>query len=186
MVNFKNYKRIEIEIELIEELKDKKNYFINLNNEKSLYKIYFDGKENESKRNYIMKYETIRKVRVLINIGIKSFRGLFNECKCIKAIKFTKFNRNDITDMSNMFYSCRNLVNIDLSNFKTDNVVNMWYMFYGCKSLKSLDLSNFRTEKVINMRGMFWGCSSLSYLDISNFRTDNVINMSGIYMVVFL
>ena len=180
LIDYKNYKRIQIEIEIIKELKEEKNYFINLNEDKSLYIIYFDGKEEESRRNYVKRDEKVRKITVIINLGIKSFRGLFNECKCIKKIKFTKFNRNDIIDMSNMFYSCSNLVKLDLSNLKTDNVKSMWYMFYGCKSLKSLDLSSFRTDNVINMRGMFWGCSSLSYLDISNFRTDNVINMSGL------
>ena len=55
--NFKNYKRIEIEIELINELKEEKNYFINLNDvDISFYQIYFDDdNEHVIKRNYIMK-----------------------------------------------------------------------------------------------------------------------------------
>ena len=181
IVNYKNYKRIEIEIELMKILKEEQNYFINLNTDKSLYQIYFDDINNISKRNYVTKYEQVNKIKVVLNYEIKTFRGLFNECRCIKKIKFTKFNRNNIIDMSNMFYECRNLVYLDLSLVKTDNVTNMWYMFYGCKSLKSLDLSSFNTEKVANMRGMFWGCYSLIDLDISSFITDNVINMSGMF-----
>ena len=181
IVNYKNYKRIELEIELIKVLKEEKNYFINLNEDKSLYQIYFDDIENISRRNFVTRDETVKKIKVVLNLEIKSFRGLFNECRCIKKIKFTKFSRNNIIDMSNMFYECRNLVDLDLSLVKSDNVTNMWYMFYGCKSLTSLDLSNFNTEKVTNMRGMFWGCYSLSYLDISSFNTDNVINMSGMF-----
>ena len=165
--NYKNYKRIELEIELIKELKEEKNYFINLNDfDKSFYQIYFDDNEIDSKRNFIMNFEDVKKIKVILNYEIKSFRGLFDECRCIKSIKFLKFNRNNIIDMSNMFYECRNLKYLDLSLVKTDNITSMWYMFYGCKSLKSLDLSNFNTEKVINMRGMFWGCNSLINIDL--------------------
>ena len=48
-----------------------------------------------------------------------------------------------------MFSECESLSYINLSKFNTQNVTNMSSMFSGCKSLTKIDLSNFNTQNVI-------------------------------------
>ena len=73
-----------------------------------------------------------------------------------------------------------NIVNV-LNQFYRNNVTDMSCMFYGCSLLKELNLSNFNTNNVITMDGIFNGCSSLKELDLSNFNTNNVIDMSYMF-----
>ena len=77
------------------------------------------------------------KIKIILDNKFNDFKGLFKDCKCIKKINFTKFNRNDIIDMSYMFYGCSFLEDINFNNFNTDNVTNMSWMFYGCSSIKN-------------------------------------------------
>ena len=49
--------------------------------------------------------------------------------------------RENMTNMSYMFYKCSSLTSLNLSNFNTNNVNNMSYMFFNCSSLNSLNLS---------------------------------------------
>ena len=150
----------QIEIEIIinnNKLDNETNKFININdeNDKQFYNIYLVEVKKEINRNYLYKYESISKIKVLIDTEVKSLTKLFNECYCLKKIKFTKFNRIDFTDFSNMFNYCRNLINLDISKIKTNNIENMKNMFCNCSSLKSLNISNFKTDKVNNMSYMF-------------------------------
>ena len=96
-------------------------------------------------------------------------------------INFIKYKRNDITDMSLMFYGCYSLTNLDISKLNTENVKDMDLMFGNCKSLKNLNISNFNTEKVEKMNLLFQRCSSLEKLNLSNFNTNNVTNMIGMF-----
>ena len=59
----------------------------------------------------------------------------------MEYINFKKFYRNNITDMSWMFYGCSSLKELNLTNFNTNNVTNMSSMFYGCSSLKKINLT---------------------------------------------
>ena len=90
---------------------DNKNKFINIKEEsdKSFYHIYFNESNEEIKRNYINKNEKISKIKVIIDMEEKSLKELFQECYCVKEIKFVKFNRTDFTDYSYMFRNCKNL-----------------------------------------------------------------------------
>ena len=177
----KLFNQIEIEIIPINELVNEKNEFINGYGDRAFYHIYFDNEKKEIKRNYITKQDKISKIKVALDMEIESLSALFQDCICIKEIKFIKFNRIDITDMSNMFDGCKSLTNLDISILKTDNVNNMRYMFGGCTSLKELDLSKFITNNVVNMAHMFRRCCSLEKLDISKFKTNNVVNMSYMF-----
>ncbi|KGI22979.1 BspA family leucine-rich repeat surface protein, partial [Hoylesella timonensis] len=51
---------------------------------------------------------------------------------------------------------------LDVSKFNTQNVSNMSGMFEGCKALTSLDVSKFNTQNVTGMYGMFLDCTSLT------------------------
>ena len=156
-IGINDYKKFEkIEIELIPICKENKNIFINNNENREFYHIYFNDGKNEIKRNYFRKNYNIKKINIKIDKNIKSFYKLFYKCNCIEKIKFIKFNRNDIENMSYMFYECESLKELNLSNFNTNNVPNMSYMFYECKSLKELNLSKFNTNNVTNMSNMFY------------------------------
>ena len=56
---------------------------------------------------------------------------LFYYCECIESINFKKLNRNNITNMNNMFCGCSSLKELNLTNFNTNNVTNMEvYVFW--------------------------------------------------------
>ena len=63
--------------------------FINAHN--NYFHAYFDDNKKEIKRNRINEWENAKKIKVIINYQIKSFEGLFEECRCLILIfKFFK------------------------------------------------------------------------------------------------
>ena len=88
------------------------------------------------KKTEIIEGYKIENINIIIDSESKTFSGLFLSCNCIKKLKFIKFNREDIDNMSNMFSTCSSLEELDLSNFKTDKVKLMNEMFKDCSSLK--------------------------------------------------
>ena len=126
------YSSIEIEIKPVDNKDGKFIYF--KYEDKKYYHIYFNNNKEEVKRNYINKGEEIKIIRIKIDYQIKSFQGLFDNCKCNESINFKKFYRNNINDMSLMFYECITLKELNLSNSNTINVIDMSDMFYKCFS----------------------------------------------------
>ena len=170
------YTSIEIELKPVD---NKCGKFINISEEnKKRYHIYFDDSNEEINRNYLNKKETVKKIKIIIDYQIKSFKSLFANCFCISSIIFKKFYRNNIIDMSYMFEFCSPITELIFSKFNTENVTNMSCMFFGCSSLKELNLSNFNTNNVTDMSGMLSYCSSLEELNLSNFNTNNLADMS--------
>ena len=98
----------------------------------------------------------------------------------MKEIKFTKFNRNDFTDFSNMFYGCRFLSSLDIKKLKTKNVTDMKWMFALCPSLTELNIINFDTSKVTDMTCLFSGCIRLKNI-IVNFNMAKVKYKRGMF-----
>jgi len=175
-----NFTKIELELSIDKNIGGK---YINITNntDKSYYHIYFENSKEEVNRYDISQHEKVKKIKIIIDGQINSFKELFRECKCIESINFKKFYRTNITDMSFMFYECSSLKKLNFSIFRTDNVVNMNYMFQGCSSLKKLDLYCFNTNNVIKMHGMFFKCESLKYLNVSGFKTNNVTDMASMF-----
>ena len=178
--NYKDYSEVELEII---PAKNKYGKFINICNkdEHIYFHIYFNGFDDEIKRNYLNENEVVSKIKIIIDYEVRSFYQLFSYCKCIESIRFIRFERDNIKDMSHMFYDCNLLKKLDLSNFNTNKVTNMKYMFYGCSPLKELNLSNFKTNNVKIMGSMFERCSLLNKLNLTNFNTDNVTDMSYMF-----
>ena len=174
------YSNIEIEIIPKENLYGR---FIYLPNKRtaSNYCIYFDEKKVDLIKKEINRNDQVKKIKVVINYRIRSLYQLFLNCRCVKKISFTKFNRNDIINMKELFYGCTSLEEVDLSKVNTDKINSMYCMFYRCELLKELDLSNFNTMNVIDMSYMFHCCSSLEHLNINNFNTSNVTNMTAMF-----
>ena len=59
-----------------------------------------------------------------------------------------------------MLFKCSSLKSLpDISKWNTNNVTDMSLLFGECSSLKSLpDISEWNTNNVTNMGGMFCGC----------------------------
>lgn len=113
----------------------------------------------------------------LSNIPKTSLAGFFGGLVNLQKVSFK--NRNNITDMSNMFYSCSKLEEVDFSNVDTSNVTNMSNMFYGCNRLKTIP--ELDTNKVASMGSAFYNCIMLSTESLNNILAmcANATNYSG-------
>ena len=151
------FSNIEVELKLND---NEYGRFINIPDEvKEYFHIYFDNSKEEIKRNYLIENEKVKVINIIIDCQVKSFKGLFTYCTCIRSITFKKFFRVNITNMSFMFWGCSSLNELNISNFNTNNVTDMRWMFSECSSLKELNVSNINTKNVSDMRCMFSGCS---------------------------
>ena len=184
-IKLKDYKnefsKIEIEIIPEENIYGRFIKFYNQNIKSNIHIYFNDNNKEEIKRNMVNANDNVTKIKIIIDYKIKSLNRFFQNCKCIKKIKFIKFTNDDIKDMSYMFDGCSSLNELNLSNFNTKNVTDMSGMFYKCSSLKELDLSNFITNNVTNMNFMFYKCSSLKELDLSNFIINKATNMNFMF-----
>ena len=131
--DYKEYSEIYSSIEIeIKPVKNKYGKFINMNENEIYYHIYFNDNKEEIKRNYLNENDNVSKIKIIIDYQVKSFKKLFDNCRYITSIKFKKFTRININDMSYMFSGCSSLKELNRSNFNTNNVINMGGMFYGC------------------------------------------------------
>ena len=87
-------------------------------------------------------------------IKLNHFQDLFYNCECIESIKFKKFYRNNVTNMSGMFCGCSSLKELNLNNFNTNNVTDMSGMFTECSDELKLKIKsqfkNFKEEAFYN------------------------------------
>ena len=74
----------------------------------------------------------LKKIKITTDHQNESFKELFAICYCIESIKFIKLFRNNITNMSYMFYYCISLKYIKLSYFNSNNVTNICFMLTEC------------------------------------------------------
>ena len=108
---------------------------------------------------------------IFLKENYSNFKGMFYNCKSLISLPdISKWNTNNVIDISEMFYNCSSLESLpDISKWNTNNVIDMSSLFFNCNLLKSLpDISKWNTNKVINISRMFFLCSSLMPLpDIS-------------------
>ena len=73
---------------------------------------------------------------------------MFRDCSSLSSLPdISKWNTNNVTNISNMFYYCKRLP--DISKWKTINVTNMSFIFYNCLMLSSLpEISKWNTNNV--------------------------------------
>ena len=111
-------------------MKDKYGNFINIKKEdKKYFHIYFNGNKNKEIENISLhRNDNVSKISIIIDYQIKSFSKLFYDCQSIKSIKFKKFYRNNVTNMSFMFSGCLSLKELNLNNFNTNTVTDMSYI----------------------------------------------------------
>ena len=172
-----------------------KNENIKYNNE--IVVFYKNLKENNGKEIDI-KIRLINKINMsniikycVLNLSkwntnnISDMSYMFYNCSSLSSLPdLSKWNTNNVTNMSNMFYNCSSLLSLpDLSKWNTNNIKYVKNMFYNCSSLSSSpDLSKWNINNVIDMSWMFYNCSSLSSLpDLSKWNTNNVIDMGNMF-----
>ena len=76
-------------------------------------------KKKEIENTSLQTDDNVSKISIIIDYQIKSFSELFCNCECIESIKFKKFYRNNVTNMSCMFDGCSKLKELNLNNFNT-------------------------------------------------------------------
>ena len=159
-ININHYKvysetKTSIELDIIP-MKGKYGKFINIKEEdKKYFHIYFNNnKKKEIENTSLYKDDNVSKISIIIDYQIKSFSKLFYYCEYIESIKFKKFYRNNVTNMSWMFNGCSSLKELNLNNFNTNNVTNMSWMFRGCLDELKLKIrsqfKNFKEEAFEN------------------------------------
>ena len=122
-VSIKDYKNFfnTIIIELTPKLflTKGKNYFINIEeNKEPFFHIYFDNNKFEEKRTYITSEDKVKKIKIIIDNKIKSFKNLFHWCNCIQGINILKCEGNNIQNMYSTFENCSSLINLNVSKLK--------------------------------------------------------------------
>ena len=95
----------------------------------------------------------------------------------------SKWNKENVTDMSNMFCNCSKLKDKfpNISKWNISKVENLGNMFYGCDELEKLDLSGWKLERVKYTNNMFANCESLESIGITNWKIDNVKFMNNMF-----
>ena len=117
--NYIKHSKIEIELEI-----SKYTKIINLDGKNSSYfHIYYKGSQVESKETYSFKENgKPPTVKILIDYEQNSLNELFKYCEGIKKIKFVKFYRKNIINMTSLFYQCSALEEVDFSHFNKNQI----------------------------------------------------------------
>ena len=137
---YKNYILAEINIEEKDINEDIR--IINTFEEyKRFHEWDFDEKDDYK---YVNEKEIKENCIIKINNKIIPFNYFYKFKEKGKFIIEYSF-KNNIKNISYMFFECYYLTNIDLSHFNTQYVTDMSFMFYGCESLTNINLSNFNT-----------------------------------------
>ena len=182
IIDYQKFNQIEIELTLSVEKKIL-DFDFGEPNDKKYFHYFIDDRKTELKRDKDKDKEIIsNKFKLVIDHKVESLSGLFKSIEELKEIKFIKWNKTNINDISFMFSNCYHLEKIlNFSIIKSQNITNMSYLFQGCKSLEEIDLSNMNTANVIDMGNMFERCKALKRINVSNFNTSKVKNMSSMF-----
>ena len=143
--------------------------------------IFFNGSNEEIKRNYFTEKDKVKIIKIIIDYNIDNLCDYFKNCLCIESVAFKKFYRNNISSLNCLFYMCLSLKEVTFSNCYFNKISGMNCMFFGCSALKKINILNSKVSNINNMNGMFCGCSSLKELNLTNFNTNNVTNMGGMF-----
>jgi len=191
----------------LKNVKNKENILANIN-EKAREKYYYKLRKFMNNEMELIYQSNENNNDDYINLFGKSFvKNNKNNCLLIIKNKLYNFSdkyyyniqdsklddflivklieKNNIVDMSYMFYGCQNLISItNIANWDTINATNMKSMFYLCKNLQSLgNLSKLRVDNVTDFSYMFYGCNTLKNLeDISKWNTYKATNISYLFI----
>ena len=151
-----------------------------ISNNKDLCKIIYENKEYNLTEYFDCKNikNNLLKIKLQGINNIIDLTSMFEGCSELSYLSdFSNWDTTYVMIMFESFRDCKFEKLPDISKFNTNNVINMSNMFRGCSSLKSLpDISIWNTKNVVSMRSMFYGCSSLENLpDISKWDISKVL-----------
>ena len=136
-----------------------------------------DDKKNQ-------EYENQKDIKENIEIKINGEKIPFSYMHKFKKegkYKIEYIFKKKLTKINHMFSGCWKLISLDLSRFNTQNVINMSYLFHDCFSLINLNLSNFNTQNAEKINNMFSGCKSLTDVNLANSHIQNVKDTSNMF-----
>lgn len=107
--------------------------------------------------------------------------GLFRNFKALKAIEWSAFNSDNVTNMTRTFAQS-GFETLNLSNFKGDKVTTLNYAFENCMSLTEVNMRNFSAENLTDMSLAFTGCTALGKINLESAHTNKVTNFRGCFM----
>ena len=85
------YSPIEIELEVAGNLFQQ---FIQTTAIGDYYHIYFDNSNEEIYKNFLKENDYVKKIKIIIDYQVRSFYGLFSNCKDITSIVFKNFGES--------------------------------------------------------------------------------------------
>ena len=81
------YSSIEIELEVVGNRYGEFIQAKNINDEvRKYYHIYFDNSNEEIYSNFLYEHDDVKKIKIIIDYQVESFRDLFSSCKNIASI----------------------------------------------------------------------------------------------------
>lgn len=111
---------------------------------------------------------------------IKYFDKMFSNCQ---SLAFLDVNNRDMISgrsLSDMFaYS--GITDIDLSKWNTENINNLSNLVFSCTKLKQIDLHTWDISSVSTCHWLFRDCSSLEFINIEGWDTSHVNNMDRMF-----
>ena len=147
-------------------LKDIKLTGIDLNDLKSVKKLFYNTNVNQNITKFLQNST---------NIEDMSYMFAYTS---IQEFNIEGINTKNVKDMSHLFEGCTSLKSVNLNHFNTNQVIKMSNMFQKCTSLKDIFINQIITEKVEDMSYMFDNCVTLVDINISNFKTNSLKDMS--------
>jgi len=156
----------------------------NSNNIKSYY-IYSTklGMHNIYNRYFCVSLENnenIIEFETIYCFGINIVDDFFKNCKNLKKVKFTNYNKNkeneikDFISFHRLFEGCDNLEDVNIENLIITGAENM---FKDCKKLKNIKFNNSLNN--LEFCSTFENCENLENIDFTNPEKNNIIISSN-------
>lgn len=111
---------------------------------------------------------------------IKYFDKMFSNCQSLAFLDVNNWDMISGRSLSDMFaYS--GITDIDLSKWNTENINNLSNLFFSCTKLKQIDLHTWDISSVSTCHWLFRDCSSLEFINIEGWDTSHVNNMDRMF-----
>ena len=111
---------------------------------------------------------------------IINFDNMFSNCQSLAFLNVNNWDMISGRSLSDMFaYS--GITDIDLSKWNTENINNLSNLFFSCTKLKQIDLHTWDISSVSTCHWLFRDCSSLEFINIEGWDTSHVNNMERMF-----
>ena len=114
---------------------------------------------------------------------IENIAYAFANCHKLTTIDLSRFNLENVIDLSYLFFSCITLENIIWPNTKMNQLQILDHMFDNCTAIETIDLSNsISLVSAINLDYAFSNCVNLKNFIISETeQNNNIITMNNTF-----